>query len=72
MNIGDTVTLFTGKPGRIAALLPDPHGHGHDRVQVRVTCAIVNDGGRDRKRPVEVLCICRAQDVWADTGEGKQ
>lgn len=45
MNINDPVTLFTGKRGIVAALLPDPHGHGHDRVQVKVTCDIVSDGG---------------------------
>lgn len=69
MTIGTRVTTFTGKHGVIAALLTDPYRHGHDRVQVCITCAIVSDGGRDRKRPVAVLCIYRVQDVWLDTGE---
>ena len=69
MTIGTRVTTFTGRHGVITALLPDLYRHGHDRVQVRITCDIVNDGGRDRKKPVEVLCTYRVQDVWVDTGE---
>lgn len=55
MKRGDRVTTWTGRSGRITAILPD------GRVRVQITCYLRDNTNKPRATPIEA--IYRRRDV---------